>query len=108
MIENDLEEVYDNNKNIPKHNYVYKHNNVMNMVSVTLSISKELKEKMKKFDEINWSSIIRKTLNEKVQKLETMDKLLANEKEITDWAVNLQKKSRKGRAEQLKKEGWLS
>ncbi|HNW05821.1 MAG TPA: hypothetical protein PK655_03610 [archaeon] len=95
-------------KNQSKHNYVYKHNYVINMVSVTLAVSKEIKEKMKKYDEINWSSFIRKAIADKVKKLEAIDQLLEKESEISDWAVNLQKKSRKDRAEQLKKEGLIS
>lgn len=95
-------------KNPSKHNYVYKHNCVINMVSVTLAVSKEIKEKMKKYDEVNWSSFIRKSIDDKVKKLDAIEQLLKKETEINDWSVNLQKKSRKGRAEQLRKDGLIS
>lgn len=75
------------------------------MVSITLSVPEEVKSKMEKHEEINWSGFVRKCIVEKAQELETMEKWLKEEKETTDWAVKLQRMARKGRFEELKKKG---
>ena len=70
------------------------------MVSITLSVPEEVKEKMKKYDEINWSAFIRKCILEKTNHLSSKEELLSKlnaEKEIDEWAVNLSKKARKDR-----------
>lgn len=50
------------------------------MPSLTLSIPKELKEKMSSFPEINWSEIARQAIWEKTRILERMNKLLSKSK----------------------------
>lgn len=75
------------------------------MVSVTLSVPEELKRKMEKHDEINWSGFVRKCIVEKAQELELMERWQKEEKEISDWAVKLQRMARNGRFEELKKKG---
>lgn len=80
------------------------------MVSVTLSIPKEVKEAMTKFDEVNWSGFIRKCIIEKTKELswkEEMFKKLEEEKEIIDWSVKLGQIAKKDRFEKLKKKGLL-
>jgi hypothetical protein len=80
------------------------------MVSVTLSIPKETKEKMNEFSEMNWSGFVRKQIEEKTKSLEKLaliEKELEKEKEITDWSVKLQRNSRKGRLEELRKKGLI-
>lgn len=47
------------------------------MVSLTLSIPRELKEEMTEFKYINWSEVARAAIAEKVRFLEKMDRLLA-------------------------------
>ena len=47
------------------------------MVSLTLSVPEELKHKMDKFPEINWSEVARQAISEKTAILERMNKLLA-------------------------------
>ena len=57
--------------------------------NVTLSVPVELKQKMESFKEINWSEVMRSTLNDKVQRLELMkrlDELTAGSK-LTDEDV---------------------
>lgn len=44
-------------------------------VNVTLSVPVELKKEMDSFKEINWSEVMRKTLSEKLRRLELMKKL---------------------------------
>ena len=80
------------------------------MVSVTLSIPKETKEKMNEFSEMNWSGFVRKQIEEKtkvLEKLAILEKELEKEKETTDWAIKLQRASRKGRLDELKKKGLI-
>jgi hypothetical protein len=80
------------------------------MVSVTLSVPKEVRAKMEKFPEMNWSGFIRKSIIEKTEELSRQEELLKmfkKEKEIIDWSVKLQRKARKGRLEELKKKGLL-
>lgn len=78
------------------------------MVSVTLSVPEEIKQKMERFQEMNWSGFIRKAIIEKTQELtwkEEMLKKLKGEEEITEWSISLQQKARNNRFEQLKKKG---
>ncbi len=80
------------------------------MVSITLSVSEEIKAKMDKFNEMNWSGFVRKAIEEKTRELfwrEEMLKKLDGEKEFIKWAVKLQKKGRKGRFAELKREGLI-
>ena len=80
------------------------------MVSLTVSLPKEVKEAMEQFDEINWSGFVRKSIEEKVGKLarlEELRKALEEERGITDWAVKLQRASRAGRLDELKKKGLI-
>jgi len=50
------------------------------MTNVTLSIPEDLHLRMKKHSEIRWSEVIRKTISEKIDTLEMMDKLVSNSK----------------------------
>lgn len=50
------------------------------MPNVTLAIPEELHEKMKKHSEIRWSEVVRKTLSEKVELLEAMDRIAKKSK----------------------------
>jgi hypothetical protein len=80
------------------------------MVSITLSVPTETREKMKEFSEVNWSGFVRKAIEEKtvaLEKLECLKKELEKEKNIDDWAVKLQHASRKGRLEELRKKGLI-
>lgn len=75
------------------------------MVSITLSVPEEVKSKMEKHDEINWSGFVRKCIIQKADELEGIEKWMKEEKEISNWAVKLQHASRQGRFEELKKKG---
>ncbi len=78
------------------------------MVSITLSVPEDVKEKMTRFDEINWSGFIRKCIAEKTEELnwkEMMLNQLKKERDITNWSVKLARLSKKGRFEELKKKG---
>lgn len=82
------------------------------MVSVTLSIPEEVREKMKQFPEINWSALIRKLLEEKIRQLKMKEELLAKLKEedesgFTDWTINLGRRVKEEGIKKLKKKGIL-
>jgi len=48
---------------------------VIKLPNVTLSIPEDLHEKMKKHSEIRWSEVVRKSISEKIDDLEVMDRL---------------------------------
>ena len=50
------------------------------MPNLTLSITEELHEKMKKHSEIRWSDVVRKSISEKIEDLEIMNKLAKRSK----------------------------
>lgn len=47
------------------------------MANLTLSIPEGLREKMKKFPEINWSAVARQAILDKARLMEQMDRLLS-------------------------------
>lgn len=44
------------------------------MVSITLSVSKELKQKMERFAWLNWSALAREAFVKRMKQLEILDK----------------------------------
>lgn len=81
------------------------------MRTVTLSVPEKLKSQMDAFKEINWSEVAREELRDRltrfliVKSISSKSKL--SEKEAIEFAVELGRKIKKGRFEQLKKEGQL-
>ena len=76
---------------------------------MTLSIPEELRKKMKQYDEINWSAIVRKILQEKIQKLawkEEMLKELKEQEKFEKEAIELGNKIKESMWKSYKKEGW--
>ncbi len=68
------------------------------MVSITLSVSEDVKQKMNEFHEMNWSGFIRSCIEEKTKELswkEEMLKKLKAEKDLIDWSVSMGKKIKK-------------
>jgi hypothetical protein len=59
------------------------------MVNITLSVPEELKEKMDKFKEINWSEIARQAIRRRIILLREMDDLLKNSKLTEEDAIRL-------------------
>jgi predicted CopG family antitoxin len=53
------------------------------MTNITLSIPEDLHSRMKKHSEIRWSEVIRKTIAEKLDNLELMEKICGKSK-LTD------------------------
>jgi len=50
------------------------------MPNLTLAISEELHRKMKKHPEMRWSEVVRKTITERIEDLELLDKLTSKSK----------------------------
>ncbi len=68
------------------------------MVSITISVPEETRKLMKRFPEINWSGLVRKSIIEKAEKLalkEEMLKQLEKEKEFNEWAVRIVREGRR-------------
>lgn len=82
-----------------------------NMVSITLAVPEKVKKRMERFSEVNWSGFVRKVIIQKTEELtwkEELLKELKGEEELRDWAVKLQRASRQGRLEALKKKGLVT
>ena len=82
------------------------------MVSITLSIPESVRGQMKKFPEINWSGFVRSSIEAKVKKLVWKEEMLKKlkspeEQELINWSVKLQRTSRKGRFDELKRKGMI-
>ena len=52
----------------------------MNMTNITLAIPDDLHERMRSHSEIRWSEVVRKSIINKVEILEAMDKLASKSK----------------------------
>lgn len=71
------------------------------MGNITLAIPEELHERMRAHKEIRWSEVIRKTISEKIEALEMMDKLTSKSR-LTKKDVDLiSSRIDKGVAKQL-------
>ncbi len=80
------------------------------MVSITVSVPPKVKELMKEFSEVNWSGFVKKSIEEKVKRLakfEELKKDMESEQETVDWSVKLQRASRNGRLDELKRKGLI-
>ena len=79
------------------------------MVSLTLAVPKELKEKMEQFKEINWSEISREAIAKKLERLlllKKLDKLLEKSELTEKDAIELGNKVKEAMWKRYKKEGW--
>jgi len=77
------------------------------MVSITLSVPPEIKKRMEKFPEINWSGLVRKTIEQKTSELEWKEKMLEKleeDREFEEWAVKMGRKVNEGIAKRREKE----
>lgn len=68
----------------------------MKMVTMTLSVPKELKKKMESFPEINWSEVARQAFKQKIEDMDFLRKFKAKstltEKEALMLGKELNKK----------------
>jgi hypothetical protein len=67
------------------------------MTNLTLAIPDELHERMRMHSEIRWSEVVRKSIAQKVELLETMDKIAKKskltKKDIDEIAHKVKKES---------------
>ena len=56
------------------------------MPSITVNVDDDLKERMERHPEINWSEVTRQAIQEKIETLEMMDEL-TSESELTERDV---------------------
>jgi ribosomal protein L15 len=57
------------------------------MPTITVNVDDDLKERMEKHPEINWSEVTRQAIRNKIEKLELMDELTVDS-ELTDEDVD--------------------
>lgn len=62
------------------------------MTNVTLALPEDLHARMKQHTEIRWSEVIRKTISEKIDNLEMMEKLSTKSKLTKNDIESLSKK----------------
>lgn len=75
------------------------------MTSLTLSVPKELKQKMDKFEWLNWSSIAREAFVKRMRQIEILDKLekdVANSKLTDEDCIKLGRELRKAISKKYK------
>jgi metal-responsive CopG/Arc/MetJ family transcriptional regulator len=53
------------------------------MTNITLSIDNKIYNKMKEFSEIKWSDFVRKAIQDRIEKLEKLEKSLNKESILT-------------------------
>lgn len=70
------------------------------MVNMTLSIPDELMKKMRMMNQVKWSAVARSAIEKKVN-----HQITDEDEEVINWSVRLQRASRRGRFDELKKKG---
>jgi predicted transcriptional regulator len=68
------------------------------MPSITVNVDDELKDRMERHPEINWSEVTRQAIQEKIEALEVMDELTSEseltESDVTELADRINKSGR--------------
>jgi len=72
------------------------------MVSLTLSVPFELKKKMKKFPEMNWSAVARQAIQERIRMLEAMNTFLSKSELTGEDALRMGEKVNKAVAKKFR------
>ena len=62
------------------------------MGNITMMLSDQLQEQMKKHKEIRWSEVVRKAIQKKIEDLELLDTLTAKSKLTQKDALEISKK----------------
>jgi len=71
------------------------------MVNVTVTIPEELRNKLKKHDEVNWSAVIRKALQEYLRNIEIAEAIAQKSKLTKKDAEEISKKINRATAKDL-------
>ena len=68
------------------------------MPSITVNVDDDLKDRMEKHPEINWSEVTRQAIQEKIETLEVMDELTSDseltESDVAEIADKINKRER--------------
>ncbi|PSP97293.1 hypothetical protein BRC94_10520 [Halobacteriales archaeon QS_5_70_17] len=74
------------------------------MPSITVNVDDDLKDRMEKHPEINWSEVTRQAIQEKIETLEVMDELTSDseltESDVAELADKINKRGRERADEQ--------
>ena len=69
------------------------------MPTITVNVDDDLKKRMEKHPEINWSEVTRQAIEEKIETLEVMDELTSEseltERDVQDIAKKINESGRK-------------
>lgn len=79
-------------------------------MELRVKIPEKIEREMEQFPEVNWEGFLEKSVERKLEQLSKMEELcrqLEKEERITDWAVKLQRSSRRGRFDKLKRRGLI-
>ncbi len=79
------------------------------MPNLTIAIPNELKNKMDKLPELNWSEVIRGFLSEKIKRamvLKKLDSMLENSELTEEQCLKLGEKAKKSMLKKYKTQGW--
>ncbi|MDD5148113.1 MAG: hypothetical protein PHH08_01470 [Candidatus ainarchaeum sp.] len=66
------------------------------MANVCISVSDEMKQKLEKFETVNWSAVARQAFELELSKLELMDELTSKSKASDKDIIELSKKIKSG------------
>lgn len=76
----------------------------MDVEVVSVSVRKELREKMKKMKFVNWSAVASRAFEQMVRDFETLEKATANSKLSEEDALELGKKVNRGMGRRVEAE----
>ena len=71
------------------------------MTTLSVSVPDNLKSKMDKFDEVNWSAVARKAFEEKVNQIDLLKKLVKKSKLTEKDAEEISRKINKSMAKKF-------
>ncbi|MFH1212310.1 MAG: hypothetical protein V1659_05300 [Candidatus Woesearchaeota archaeon] len=87
-------------KNLNMCNHIYPHK-VCCMPNITLAIPEELHSRMKSHTEIRWSEVVRKSISEKIEELDIVEKIVGKSRLTEKDAAVIAKKIDRGVAQKL-------
>ena len=73
------------------------------MGTLSVSVPKDLKDKMKELDEINWSAVARKAFEEKIRQVEFLKKIAGKSELTENDAEEISKKINENVAERFRR-----
>lgn len=78
------------------------------MTTMTLSVPEDIKKQMKQFPQVNWSAIARDALNKELKRQQRLNQIKQQvSQEDSEWAINMGRKLKSGRAQELMKRGLI-